>query len=403
MKKLTYKTTIAACYNGYVTQAISVNLAPLLYLTFQRDFDISVGEIATLIAANFIAQLAIDLAASGLASKLPIRPVVVVGHLCSVLGLCGLAFFPNVMDPLAGLMAAEILMGIGGGVIEVLISPLVEACPTDEKSGNMSLLHSFYSWGQAGVALLSTLFFKAVGIETHWRILPCLWAIVPLLGAIAFLFVPVFRLKADTEAEPAKKGKRSPAVRKKLVFFILLMLCAGASELVMSQWASAFMESALGVDKATGDLLGPCLFALLMGVSRVLYGKRASRLDLTNVMIGCSVLMIAAYLMVALGGENLKFLSLVGCGLCGLSVGICWPGILSEASAKMPDVGMEIFAMLALAGDVGCLTGPSIAGWVSDFCGGNLHAGFLFALIYPVGMLLLLLSVKLKKEENKKA
>lgn len=389
--KLTHRSTILACYNGYITQAICINLAPLLYLTFQREFSLSVTQVGLLIAVNFATQIFVDLLASNYANRLNLRAMAILAHIFATVGLVGLALFPKLMSPLAGLLLAEAILGCGGGFTEVIISPLMEACPTEEKSGNMSLLHSFYCWGQAGVVLLSGIYFYFFEISTSWYYLPVIWSIIPLIGAVAFAIVPIYTL-------PTKEGEKSAVGRlfrtPLFLVFFLMMYCAGAGEMVMSQWASAFVESALGIDKTLGDLLGPCMFAVMMGLARLFYGRFSGRVDLTKWMIlgclGCA----ASYLMAAFAPHPI--FALVGCALCGFSVGVFWPGTLSHASANIPMGGVSMFAILAVAGDIGCLSGPYFAGVIADAAGQDLRAAFIFATIFPLICLAVLLLQKRK-------
>ena len=394
--KLTYRSTMLACYNGYITQAICINLAPLFYVIFQKSYGLSLGQIGILIAFNFLTQLTIDFCASFFSNKLNLRFCAVLAHVMSVVGLIGLSVFPSLLTPYVGLIVAECCLGIGGGFTEVLISPLMEACPTDQKAGNMSFLHSFYCWGQAAVVLLSGIWFYFFEAETSWKLLPFFWALIPLFGAIAFSVVPIYYLP---EASPEEK--KSGGLFKNPVFwcFILMMFCAGASELTMSQWASSFAESALGVSKTVGDLAGPCLFALMMGVARALYGKFSDRLALEPLMmLGC-LLCIASYLIAAF--VQIPALAFLGCALCGLSVGIFWPGLLSRATVKIPGAGIAMFALMAVAGDVGCLLGPSAAGAVADLFGGNIRYAFCFAVIFPLINLIVLLIQRRKTKGDR--
>ena len=391
--KLTYKSTMLACYNGYITQAICINLAPLLYLIFQKQFSLTLGQISVLIAANFLTQLCVDFFASFFAKSVNLRFCAVLAHLMTVIGLCGLSLFPLLLPPFAGLILAEGCLGIGGGFTEVMISPLIEACPTEGKSGNMSFLHSFYCWGQAGVVLLSSLFFALFRSEHAWYALPFLFALVPLAGTVAFCFVPIYHLPAD---EAHGKGGRHLFLQPLFWSFLLMMFCAGASELVMSQWASSFAESALGVSKSMGDLAGPCLFAVMMGIARAFYGKCSHRVPLEPLMILGCLLCITSYLLAAF--VTVPALAFVGCALCGLSVGIFWPGVLSRATVKLPQGGIAMFAMLAVAGDLGCLVGPSLAGAVADLFGGELRIAFCFAVLFPLVNLIALLLQRTKKK-----
>ena len=383
--KLTARHTVRASYVGYLTQAITINFAPLLFITFEETYGISLGKISLLIAVSFLTQLTADAIWAKFSSQFNPRAGAILAHVCAVIGMTGFAWLPEVLpDPYIGLMIAVMIAAVGGGIIEVLISPIVEACPTDEKSSAMSLLHSFYSWGLAGVVLLSTLFFATVGIE-NWRILSCLWAIIPTIGAIAFCFVPIYKLESSTE----ETAQGAPSLLRSGIFwiFFLMMFCAGAAEQAMAQWASSFAESGLGVSKAVGDILGPCTFAILMGTSRVIYGKSGGKLNLRRFIVLSSILCIVSYLIAAL--SPFPLLSLAGCALCGLSVGILWPGTYSLASSKMPWGGVRMFALLALAGDIGCLVGPTAAGWIAEACGNNLKISFLISVLFPVLILLM--------------
>lgn len=393
--KFTHRTTRTACYIGYITQAIMINLMPLFYVTFQKEYSLSLTALSSLIAANFIAQLAADFVAARLGDRVPMRALLLFTQSTATVGLCLIGFLPEVLpSPFIGLLAAEIICGIAGGFTEVLISPLLEACPTEGKSAEMSFLHSFYCWGQAAVALFSTLYFTFVGIE-HWKLLPILWALIPFSGILLFLVAPVYTLIDESERRPTVELFRQP----RFWVFILMMLCAGGSEMIMSQWASSFCEAGLGVPKAVGDLAGPCMFAIMMGLSRIVYAKVSEKTSPTKIYAGACVLCIVSYLLAAFPLHPV--LALLGCGLCGLSVGPFWPGTLSRASASLPTGGVAMFALLAVAGDIGCLVAPSAAGLISDLTGGNLSTSFVFALIFPV--LLLAAVLLIGKAEKKKA
>lgn len=385
MKTLTYNHTIFASCIGYITQAIVNNFAPLLFLTFQRNFSISVEKITLLITFNFLTQLIVDMVAAKYVDRIGYRIPVVAAHVFAAAGLVGLAVFPYLFaDPFTGLVLAIVLYAVGGGLIEVLVSPIVEACPTENKASVMSLLHSFYCWGQVGVVLLSTVFFTLVGIE-NWRTLACIWAVVPLFNAFYYAKVPLLSLTEEGEAH----SFRQLFSNKLFWLFVVLMLCSGASELSMSQWASAFAESGLGVSKAVGDLAGPCAFAVLMGIARVFYAKFSEKVDLRKFMFGCGILCVISYLIASFA--PIPVLSLVGCGLCGLSVGIMWPGTISLASARIPLGGTAMFGLFALAGDLGCITGPTLVGMVSGAASNSLKAGLGAAVIFPAVLAICLL------------
>lgn len=385
-----YSHTIFASYGGYITQAIVNNFAPLLFLTFMSDFNLTMESITLITTVNFAVQLAVDAVAVKVVDRIGYRPCIVAAHLFAALGLAGLALFPMIMPPFAGIMTAVVLYAIGGGIIEVLISPIVEACPTDAKSAAMSLLHSFYCWGHVFLVLVSTAFFAIFGIDS-WRVLACLWALVPLANIFYFMLVPIYPIVAE--------GTRQLGLRellRKRVFWLLMvmMVCAGASEQAMSQWASSFAEKALGVSKALGDLAGPCAFAVFMGTARALYGKFSEKIPLKAFMIGSSGLCIACYLLAALSGNAL--LALIGCAACGFSVGIFWPGTFSIAPGVLPGGGTAMYALMALGGDLGCSGGPTLVGFVAGAAGGELRMGIIAALVFPVLMLILTSTVKTK-------
>lgn len=381
-----YNHTLYASYLGYITQAIVNTFVPLLFLTFQSTYQISLDRITSLVTVNFGIQLVVDLLSTKWVDKIGYRISIMAAHICAAGGLAGLGIFPDLFpDPYWGLLLAVGLYAVGGGLIEVLVSPIVEACLTEKKSAAMSLLHSFYCWGCVLVILTSTLFFSIFGIA-NWRVLSWAWAALPLFNAFYYSQVPITTLHEAEEAMPVHKLFSSGV----FWVFALLMVCAGASEQAMSQWASAFAESGLQISKSVGDLAGPCMFSILMGLTRVFYAKFSERINLTAFMMGSGILCIVSYLLTSLSPHPL--LSLVGCGLCGLSVGILWPGAFSLASAACPKGGTAMFALLALAGDLGCSAGPSLVGFVSDAAQGNLKAGLLGAIVFPILLLLGLLA-----------
>lgn len=376
--KRNYQKTLAACYLGFVTQAISANFAPLLFLTFKNTYGITLEKIAMIPMVFYMTQLLVDLAATKFADKIGYRVCVVASQVLSAGGLVLMAILPEVFSaPFAGILTAVILYAIGSGLIEVLVSPIVEACPFENKDGVMSLLHSFYCWGAMGVILGSTLFFSVFGVE-NWKVLTCIWALIPLYNTFNFMFCPIERLIEDGESMGIRGLLKTPI----FWLMILLMVCSGASEASMAQWASAFTESALGVSKTVGDLAGPCLFAMFMGISRMLYGKFSEKLDLTRVMLICGAMCVGCYLLASL--SPLPIIGLAGCALCGLTVGIMWPGSISISSRSCPRGGTAMFAFLALAGDLGATVSPAMVGGLSEIAGGNLKTGLLVAAVFPV-------------------
>mgnify|MGYP004607478631 CR=1 FL=1 len=392
--KQNYKKTMYACFIGYVVQAIVNNFAPLLFVTFQNSYRIPLSKITALITVNFIIQLLIDLASAKFIDKIGYRAAAVIAHIFSAAGLALLTVLPDLFsNAYMGIVIAVAVYAVGGGLLEVLVSPIMQACPTDNKEKAMSLLHSFYCWGHVGVVLASTVFFAVAGIE-NWKILALIWAVIPVLNAVLFLQAPMYSLHAEGE-----RGLTAKELFSKKIFwvFVVMMACAGASEQTVSQWASTFAEQGLGVSKTIGDLAGPMAFALFMGLSRLIYGRYGDRLNLDRIMKGSCVLCIASYLGIA--WIPIPMLSLVGCAVCGFSVGILWPGTFSKAAVSIKGGGTVLFAMLALAGDLGCSGGPTLAGAVSSLLQNNLHMGILAAIVFPI-FLWVGISVLGKKEER---
>ena len=388
-----YNKTLLACYLGFITQAICANFAPLLFLKFHSDYAISLGRIALIPTAFFLTQLVIDVFCAKFVDRIGYRRSVITSALTSALGLAGLAFIPDLFaDPFVGIMICVVVYAVGSGLLEVLGSPIVEACPFEHKDAVMSTLHSFYCWGCVGVILLSTLFFAAFGIE-HWRWLACIWALIPLYNIYNFATCPIEHLTEKGEGMTLRELFKVP------VFWlaVILMVCAGASELSMAQWASAFTEAALGFSKTVGDLVGPCLFAVTMGICRVLYGKFGPKMNLTRFMLGSGILCLCCYLLASLSSSPV--LGLIGCVLCGFSVGIMWPGTISLTSPRLPRGGTALFAMLAMAGDLGGAFGPSLVGTITQQSGDRLQSGMLAGSVFP----LLLIVVLILMSRNKKS
>lgn len=384
-----YKSTIRACFAGYVVQAVVNNFVPLLFLTFQSQYGIPLSQVTLLITINFALQLAVDGVSVFFIDRIGYRAAAVIAHICAALGLVGLAFLPDLLpSPFAGLLLSVLLYALGGGLLEVIVSPIVESCPSDHKAQTMSILHSFYCWGSAGVIVISTLFLKIFGASS-WKILAAIWALLPLANCFVFTKVPLAPLVAEDGT-----GMHIGQLFRSRVFWVimLMMLCAGASEQAVSQWASTFAEKGLGVSKAVGDLAGPTVFALLMATSRLLYGKFGAKIDLNKAMMASALLCVVSYLLIGL--TNSPVLGLVGVGLCGLAVGIFWPGTFSTAAASLRGGGTAMFALMALAGDLGCSGGPTLAGAIAGAFGDNLRLGILCAVAFPALMILGILLIR---------
>ncbi len=395
-KRKNYKKTLIACYLGFITQAISANFTPLLFLTFKRSYGISLEKIALIPMVFYLTQLLVDLVATRFADKIGYRICVISSQVLSAIGLASMALLPEMLPaPFVGIIISVVLYAIGSGLDEVLLSPIVEACPFENKDGVMSLLHSFYCWGAVGVILGSTAFFAIFGIE-NWKILTLIWALVPLFNAFNFLNCPIERLADEGESAGVKRLLKTPI----FWLMIILMVCSGASEATMAQWASAFTESAIGVSKTVGDLAGPCLFATFMGVARTLYGKFSDRLNLNKTMLVCAVMCVGCYLLASL--SSVSALGLAGCALCGLAVGIMWPGSISVSSQNCRGGGTAMFALLALAGDLGATVSPAMVGSISELAGGNLKTGLLVATVFPAILVVSLIFLnRIKRGKNK--
>ena len=388
-----YKKTKLACYLGFITQAITANFAPLLFLKFHSDYNIPLGTIALISTCFFFTQLLVDLFCAKFVDKIGYRACIIASEVCSAVGLVGLAFLPDLLpNSFAGIIISVIVYAVGSGLIEVLCSPIIEACPFENKEATMSLLHSFYCWGSVGTILISTVFFAVFGIDS-WKILAVILALIPAYNIYNFATCPIEYLVDEGKGMSIRELFKTP------VFWVaaVLMVCSGASELSMSQWASAYAEAALGLTKTMGDLLGPCSFAVAMGISRVLYGGSGEKLNLNKAMLASGILCVVCYIFASL--IDSPVVGLIGCILCGFSVGIMWPGTLSISSKKFPAGGTAMFALLAMAGDLGGSIGPGIVGRVTEAAGDNIRTGMTVGLIFPVVLVIgLVLFDRMKSE-----
>ncbi len=391
-----YQKTLLACYLGFITQAIAANFAPLLFLTFHKSFGIPLGKIALISTVFFFTQLIVDVLCTNVVDRIGYRKCIVASEIFSAVGLVCLAVLPDLLpDAFAGILISVVIYATGSGLIEVLCSPIVEACPFEHKESVMSLLHSFYCWGSVGVIVLSTLFFAVFGIA-HWRVATCIWAVVPLYNVYNFMTCPIEHLVEDGEGLSVTGLLRLPMFWVSIV----LMICAGASELSMAQWASAYAESALGLNKTLGDLVGPCLFAIMMGLSRTIYGKYGERIDLMRYMIGSGILCLVCYLAASFSGNPM--IGLLGCVVCGFSVGIMWPGTISISSKTIPAGGTAMFALLAMAGDLGGSIGPGIVGIVTQNAGDNLRRGLLAGCVFPIVLVIAIVILRVMHAGQKR-
>lgn len=393
--QLTYAATLRTCFTASMVQAIINTFITLLFVTFQQDYGVSLEWIAALISTNFMLQLVVDLVSARFLDKVGYRVASVVAHILAAVGLIELALLPELLNPKVGIAIAVITYALGGGLLEVIVSPMAEACPTENKERTMSFLHSFYCWGHMTMIIVSTIFFVVFGIQ-HWKILSIIWALVPLTNAFFLAKVPMAPLLPPDTATATIRELFS-----KKIFYLMLvyMVCAGAAELTVSQWSSALAEEGLGVSKTIGDLAGPLFFALLMGLSRVAFSRLGEKIPLHRFMIFSAILCVLCYLVIALAPS--AAVALIACGICGFSVGIFWPGTFSMASKTIRNGGTPMFALLALGGDLGCAVGPAVAGFVSGHAGGDLRQGILVGAIFPAIMLTALLFYRQRKKKPK--
>lgn len=378
-----FQKTKKACYLGFITQAIAANFAPLLFLKFHKDYGISLGNIALISTVFFFTQLLVDLFCAKFVDRIGYRFSIVVSEVLSALGLVGLAFLPDLLpDAFAGILISVTIYAMGCGLIEVLVSPIIEACPFENKEATMSLLHSFYCWGTVGTIVISTLFFKIFGMDS-WKWLAVIWALIPAYNIFNFATCPIVPIVEEGQGMGIRKLFKIPLFWAS----ICLMVCAGASELAMAQWASAYAEAALGLSKTIGDLLGPCMFAVTMGINRIIFGKYGEKMNLVKYMTASGLLCVICYLMASLSSNPV--IGLIGCILCGFSVAIMWPGTISISSKKFPNGGTAMFALLAMAGDLGGGVGPAIVGRITQYADDNIRVGMGAGLIFPVVLVIM--------------
>lgn len=394
MDKKNYKKTKIACYLGFVTQAIAANFAPLLFLKFHNDYSIPLGQIALISTVFFFTQLLVDLFCAKYVDKIGYRTSIVASEVCSAVGLVGLAFLPEELpSPFAGILISVVIYAVGSGLIEVLCSPIVEACPFENKEATMSLLHSFYCWGAVGTILFSTAFLALFGMDS-WKWLAVILAIIPAVNIYNFATCPIEHLVEDGKGMGVGELFRLP----QFWMSVILMICAGASELSMAQWASAYAEAALGLAKTMGDIAGPCMFAVSMGISRNIFGKYGDRMDLGKYMTGSGILCIVCYVLASICSNPV--LGLIGCIVCGFSVAIMWPGTISISSKSFPKGGTAMFAILAMAGDLGGSIGPGIVGRIAQNAGGNIRIGMRAGLVFPIVLVIVIILLGVRKKND---
>lgn len=375
-----YLPTKLAGYVGFIVQAIVNNFLPILFIVFQDVYGLGYEKLGRLIVINFATQMFIDFITPKIIHKLGYRRAAFLCQFTACVGLCLMAVLPRFMsNTYLAIIISIVFYATGSGLMEVILSPMIEMLPTGNKSGNMAVLHSFYCWGQTVVVPLTTLMVFIFGRE-NWTYIPLVWAVVPFVNMFTFLRVPIVEPDSEEKQSTFLELARTP----KFVVYMVMMLCAGASEIAMSQWSSLFVEQALGVSKAIGDIVGPCLFALFMALGRVIYASLSKKVSFTRLLIWLNLLCFICYVMVALC--HIAVLSLVFCALCGLSVSISWPGIYSAGARTFKTGGAVMFSAFAMCGDTGCALGPGLVGLVAEYT--NLNVGFLVAAVFPLIMVI---------------
>ncbi|MCQ2477954.1 MAG: MFS transporter [Clostridia bacterium] len=384
------KQTKLACYIGYIVQAIINNFLPILFIVFQTNLDLTYEQLGRIVFINFFTQLLSDAVTPSVVKRIGYKGCAVLCHIFVTTGLIMLTVLTGIMsNTYLALIISVVVYAFGSGMIEVVISPIMELLPTENKAKNMAFLHSFYCWGQTFTVAVTTFMVLLLGYG-NWRFIPLVWAIVPLFNTVLFLKVTVI--------EPNEvKGSFSNRnfLSKEFICFIIFMICAGASEISMASFASVFAQNALGVSKLTGDLLGPCSFAVCMGIGRVLYGAFSDKISIKKALILNNILCVICYLTVAF--TNINFLSLVFCALCGFSVSLLWPGTYSLAAKRFGGGNTVMFSIFALCGDIGCSAGPWLLGYIADVSG-SLKKGFAVCTVFPLVMILAALTLIKEKD-----
>ena len=379
---MSYKTTVKACYIGTICQAIITNLTAILFIPLGEQFGLSFTQLGILVMVNFTVQVTVSLVFGSIVDRFGFRRFIVAAHILAVIGMAWFAS-ANIMpfEPYLVLLSGTIIFAVAAGFMELLLSPILNSIPTDEKSSAMSIMHAFYCFGFLGVALITTLLLLILGREA-WPIITLLWLLVPLANVILFSICPMAKPMPTERQSSAKNVLTRPL----FIVLVVTIFFAGSSEITFAQWTSAYLEEVIGLPKVVGDIAGVSMFALMMGVCRIGYGLLKRR----NVkwLPGQSVLMqigsgLALISYVIMAATNNPVLALMACALCGLGVGLLWPGVLSLAVEAFPNAGTWMFAIFAAAGNVGAAVGPSVFGVVAD--GVGLRAGFLLATVFPVG------------------
>ncbi len=385
-----YKSTKSACYIGYIVQAIVNNFLPILFIVFQKKYGLGYEKLGRIILVNFLIQILSDTITPIIVRAIGYRGCAILCHGLCATGLVMLSVLPTVIgDTYVAILLSVIIYAFGSGIIEVIISPMIELIPTKNKAANMAFLHSFYCWGQAFTVVCTTLLVSVFGF-LNWNFIPLIWATVPFINMFFFIKVPVIEPKKETE----KIKNNKFFISREFICFVVFMLCAGTSEVTMAQWASMFVQQGLGINKVTGDILGPCLFAIAMGIGRVFFGVLSGKFSYRKALVLNNILCFLCYIVVAFCKSPIP--CLIACALCGFSVSLSWPGTYSLASARFPNGGTVMFSAFALFGDLGCSLGPWLLGLIADMY--DLQTGFFVCSVFPLVMVITALFVLKEKD-----
>lgn len=355
-----YQLTTISCFVGIFCQAVSSNITAILFIPLMTLYGLSYVHLGLLVGINFTTQVLVDIIASRLVDRYGFRVFVLPSDILAVIGLVLFGLTPVLFDNiLTGLVFSTIIFSASCGLQEVMLSPIVNAIPHNDKGPAMALMHSFYAWGQVATIIITTLFLFFFGIE-NWQVIVFLWALVPLVNFFMFLAAPF----PGVIHENQRMTMRDLILKPFYLVALLAIMGGAATELVMNQWSSTFSEKVLELPKVTGDILGMCGFAVFLGLGRVLYGRYGSKINMNNVLVGSAAAAVVCYIAVAI--SPLPAISLAACAVCGLAASLLWPGTLVITAEKYPLAGAWIFAILAAAGDIGAASGPFAAGVITD-------------------------------------
>ena len=373
-----YKITKYTCYLFYVLQGTLLNLTPLLFVPLMEQYGLSYMKLGALASVNFATQLIVDIVLSKLTDKHRYRISLRLSASAAFIGYMIFAWAPGRLgDPYTWLLIGTVVYSIGAGLMEITISPLIHALPDKAKGKSMAILHSFYAWGVVLTVIVSTSVLAIIGRD-KWNFIVTGWLIVPVIGFILSCIMPVPKPESGENERTA--GSFRILIKPAFILFLAMIFFGSCAEAVMTQWSSAFLERAVGLDKLIGDIAGMSMFALMLGLCRMASAALDKKISLSTYMMLGTIGAVICYIIVSV--SNVAAVSLIFCALTGFMVGMLWPGTLVLAADAFPKAGAWLFAYLAVAGDLGGVFGPWITGAIADRSG--LNAGLGAAAIFPV-------------------